>query len=73
MSAEPELRRIVGRQVRHYRELLKMSQQDLGNLCGLHRSYIGGVERGERNISIDNLQKIAQGLGISPARLMQDE
>jgi len=50
-----------------------MSQQDLGNLCGLHRSYIGGVERGERNISIDNLQKIAQGLGISPARLMQDE
>lgn len=50
-----------------------MSQQDLGGLCGLRRSYIGSVERGERNITIDNLERIAKGLGLSPDRLLRPE
>ena len=67
------LRKLVGRQIKHYRELLKMSQQDLGGLCGLRRSYIGSVERGERNITIDNLERIAKGLGLSPHKLLRAE
>ena len=70
MSDTDYLRSIVGKQIKYYRELLNMSQQDLGNLSGFRRSYIGSVERGERNITIDNLERIAKGLGVSPHLLL---
>jgi transcriptional regulator with XRE-family HTH domain len=73
MIETDSLRRVVGKQIKHYRELLKMSQQDLGSLCGFRRSYIGSVERGERNITIDNLERIAKGLGIAADRLLKTE
>lgn len=71
MMDKDSLRRVVGKQIKHYRELLNLSQQDLGGLCGLRRSYIGSVERGERNITIDNLERIARGLGLSPEKLLR--
>ncbi|MBN4079517.1 helix-turn-helix transcriptional regulator [Beggiatoa alba] len=51
-----------GQRVRRYRKLRKLSQEDLAALCKLHRTYIGSVERGERNITLINAEKIAAAL-----------
>jgi len=48
-----------------------MSQQDFAHEIEMDRTYYGGVERGERNVSIDNIERIAKGLGISPDLLLK--
>lgn len=53
---------IFGLRVRHFRKLNALSQDELADLCGLHRTYIGSVERGERNITLLNAEKIALSL-----------
>lgn len=50
-----------------------MSQEALADMAGLHRTYIGSVERGERNISIDNIERIAQALGCAVIDLLIEE
>ncbi len=50
-----------------------LSQERLADLSGLHRTYVGSVERGERNISIDNMQKLAGALGCSLRELLDME
>lgn len=62
-----------GSRVRAERERQGLSQEELAQRADLHRTYIGGVERGERNISLLNLLAIARGLGVSPADLLADE
>ena len=52
----------LGLAIRHKRVQLGISQEELAGLCGLHRTYIGSVERGERNISIDNMIKVSVAL-----------
>jgi len=54
----------LGRQIAGYRSLKGWSQEYLALECGLSRSYIGSVERGEVSIGIDNLEKIAKGFGV---------
>ncbi|MDX6577834.1 MAG: hypothetical protein QOE96_3787 [Blastocatellia bacterium] len=70
---DSHFRHLVGKRIKHYRELLRLSQQDLADLAALNRSYIGGVERGERNLGIDNLHKIATGLGIETWKLLKED
>lgn len=56
--------------VRQKREKLNLSQEELADLCGLHRTYIGGVERGERNLGLVNMVRIADALNVSPSTLL---
>ena len=55
---------LFGSRVRLLRKSLGISQEALANLSELDRSYIGGVERGERNISLGNIEKIAKALNV---------
>jgi transcriptional regulator with XRE-family HTH domain len=62
----------LGCNIKKHRLLLKMSQEQLSFASELDRSYIGGVERGERNISFFNLCKIALALKITPSELIEN-
>jgi transcriptional regulator with XRE-family HTH domain len=64
---------LFGERVRLLRQARGLSQEALALAAGLDRTYIGGVERGERNISLLNIQKIAQALGVSLADLLKFE
>ncbi len=65
--------KLFGDRVRGLRQACNLSQEELALTAGLDRTYTGGVERGERNISLINVQKIAKALSISPADLLQFE
>ncbi|MDI1444875.1 helix-turn-helix transcriptional regulator [Polyangium sp. 6x1] len=54
----------MGRIVRDRREALGLTQEELGERCNLHRTYIGSIERGERNLSLQNIERIAHALEI---------
>ena len=60
-----------GKAVRERRKRLGVSQEEFADMCGLDRSYVGGVERGERNISLENIGRIAKALGISLSELFR--
>lgn len=49
-----------------------LSQEEFAEQCGLHRTYIGSIERGERNVSIDNIERIATALGVEVRHLLVD-
>jgi len=63
----------LARNLRRLRAVRGISQEELADLAGLHRTYVGSVERSERNISIDNLAKLASALGISLSGLLEEE
>ena len=60
-----------GKRVRNLREAAGYSQEDFAVESGLDRSYFGAVERGQRNLSLRNVEKIAEALGITIAELME--
>lgn len=60
---------IFGTNLRFYRESLGLSQEKFAELCGLHRTYISDIERFQRSISLNNVQKIALALKIEPYKL----
>lgn len=61
-----------GERVRVLRKESGYSQESFAAVCGLDRTYIGGIERGERNVALRNIETIAQALGITLAELMDD-
>lgn len=60
----------VGRRIRVLRERRNWSQEELGFASGLHRNYIGGIERGERNATVLSIGKIAAALRVRPRELL---
>jgi transcriptional regulator with XRE-family HTH domain len=67
-----KLRKIFSDNVRKYRTEQALSQEELAEKTGLHRTYIGSVERGERNITIDVMEKISNGLRIPIIDLLKE-
>lgn len=65
------IKREFGARLRSIRQQKGLSQEALALACNLDRTYIGSVERGERNISLINIHKIARALSIPPKELMQ--
>jgi transcriptional regulator with XRE-family HTH domain len=61
--------RTVGFRIRELRAARRLTQAELATACGLHRTFIGSVERGERNISVLNLRRIAKRLRVSIAEV----
>ena len=60
-----------GKAVRKYRTLLGLSQEELADRAAIHRTYIGGIERGERNPTLTMIRRLARALRISPIRLLE--
>ena len=63
--------KLLGAEVRRLRAARGHSQEGFADLCGLDRTYIGGIERGERNVSFVNLLRISQALDISLSKLFE--
>ena len=68
---EGELQKVLGRNLRQYREARGISQEDFAEVFGVHRTYIGGVERGERNLTLKSLERIAATIGADPIDLLR--
>jgi transcriptional regulator with XRE-family HTH domain len=62
--------RAVGFRIRELRTARRLTQVELAAACGLHRTFIGSVERGERNVSVLNLRRIAKKLRVSMAEML---
>lgn len=65
----PNIRILFGKRVRKLRQDLGISQEELAFSSNLHRTYISDIERGTRNVSLDNIYKIAVALDVSPKDL----
>ena len=64
-----DIRFAYGRAVRTIRQNKKMSQEELADLCGLHRTYISDIELGKRNVSLENIDKISHALQVKKSEL----
>jgi transcriptional regulator with XRE-family HTH domain len=64
---------LFGQRLRAARVEIALSQEELADQAELHRTYIGQVERGERNISVDNMEKLAEAVGQDLWRMLQPE
>ena len=72
VTQKPKARQIFATNLRQQRLKRKISQEALADLAGLHRTYVGAVERGERNISVDNMERLALALGCELTDLLKD-
>jgi transcriptional regulator with XRE-family HTH domain len=68
---EGDLQRRVGRNLRAYRQARGLSQEAFADELGLHRTYMGGVERGERNLTLKSLERLASQIDVDPLALLQ--
>lgn len=68
---EGNLQRNFGRNLRAYRKRRGFSQEDFADKLGVHRTYMGGIERGERNLTLKSVEKIAGKLELEPLTLLK--
>ena len=73
MTKSIQLRDVLAKNVRFRRTQLGLSQEQLADVCGLHRTYIGSVERSERNVSLSTLEVLAKALGLSVPELLSPQ
>jgi transcriptional regulator with XRE-family HTH domain len=67
---EGDLQRTVGRNLRAYREAQGLSQEAFADVLGIHRTYMGAIERGERNLTLRSIERIVAGLDLDPLVLL---
>jgi transcriptional regulator with XRE-family HTH domain len=72
VKSKQDLLKRFGERVRNLRKARGLSQEAFASECGLDRTYVGGIERGERNVALRNLSAIAAALGITLAQLLDD-
>ena len=72
MPSGNRLRDTLATNLRRLRASRGLSQEALADLAELHRTFVGSVERSERNISLDNLERLAKALGVSAAELLRE-
>jgi transcriptional regulator with XRE-family HTH domain len=70
---EGDLQRTIGRNLRAYRQARGLSQEDFAHVLGVHRTYMGGIERGERNLTLQSVERIAAKLGEEPLTLLRPD
>jgi transcriptional regulator with XRE-family HTH domain len=68
---EGDLQRAVGRNLRAYRQARSLSQEAFAEVVGVHRTYMGGLERGERNLTLKSVERLAEALGVAPLTLFE--
>lgn len=71
-QSSAERKRALGRRVRELREACGYTQEELAEAAQMHRTYVGSVERGERNVSLLNLHALADALGVPVSELVSD-
>ncbi len=69
---EGDLQRILGRNLRAYRKAQGLSQEAFADVLGIHRTYMGGIERGERNLTLKSVERIAARIELEPLSLFED-
>lgn len=67
-----DLVKAVGQRIRNYRTQLSLSQEKLAELSGCHPTYIGQLERGEKNATLESIDKVASSLNISLSKLFEN-
>ena len=72
MRTKSSARRIFAENLRKARLARRLSQEGLAELSGLHRTYVGSVERAERNVSIDNMERLSEAVGVSLPDLLKE-
>lgn len=70
--ASTDIKARLGAVIRHRRTALSMTQEQFAEKCGLHRTYIADIERGARNVSLENIERISKGLGVSIWEILKE-
>jgi transcriptional regulator with XRE-family HTH domain len=74
MAAKPgKLRQVLAKNIRSLRQERGITQEELAHRARIHRTYMSSIERAQRNVAIDNIEKIAGGLGVKAKDLLSDE
>jgi transcriptional regulator with XRE-family HTH domain len=66
-----DIKKQLGKKIKELRLRAGYSQEELASKAGLHRTYMSDIERGERNVSVENIKKIADALNVDPSELLK--
>jgi transcriptional regulator with XRE-family HTH domain len=72
MVNDLNIKKQFGQSVATHRNKLSLSQEEFATRCGLHRTYVGDIERGKRNVGLINIIRIATALGVPPSSLLDN-